>query len=101
MFLRSPFGPLGESGSAFNMDVVQVGSAVEFIDHDGIFHHALVQKIFPSGDPSVPPLVNLVFVDLESPEDKLGNGEIHTTSIQHKSQNGAEPYWCHIGQDHD
>ena len=84
------------------MNIVQVGSVVEFVDSEGAFHFALVQKIFHSVDTENPmPMINLVYVDLNGFDDNLGKPEIHSTSIPHKSSGNDNFYWCHIGQDHD
>ncbi len=88
---------LGTSGSASSM-IVQVGTPVEFVDANGLFHHALVNKVVPAGD--IPPMINLVYIDLESPVDNLGHGELHVTSVPHKSSFDSF-YWCHIRQNHD
>lgn len=75
--------------------MVKIGDSVTFVDTHGREHSALITVVHGSGyGPENQPAVNLLYVsDDENQKDQYGRQIIRSSSVCHKSNQGASGYY--------
>lgn len=76
------------------MKTVQIGSAVQVLDENGVQHHGIVTNCWPSvaeyDEATGGPAINVVFVSAdESKTDCYGRQTEHLSSTMHRNAAGA------------